>query len=123
MPPIRQRLSLYALPSLYSFLKSPTLPQYLVSHFRFLCSNHERRLRLTNNLLLLCTSHISNVINSYFYMQSFLLWNPLPTEIIMSTNRFTSSKQISSTITTLVPVCIFYYFLILLWNLCINLSV
>lgn len=91
--PIRQRRSLRALTSL---LNSPSLPEYLVPHFRFLCSNHDRSLRSTDNLLLLCPSHTTNFINSSFYVQSVLLWNALPTEIRMSTKRLTFKKEFAN---------------------------
>lgn len=60
-------------------------PTYFDPDLRFLFYYHDRKLRYTNNLLLLCPSHNSDCTKASIFVQEVL---PFPIEIKMSTNRF-----------------------------------
>ena len=92
--PIRKRRNMRALTTLYSILTSPNSPYYLTSQFQYLYSTHNKNLRSSNNLLLMCPLHSSDFIHSSFPIQSILLWNALPLEIRTSTNRFAFKTKV-----------------------------
>lgn len=77
---IRQRRSMRALTTLFSFLNSPSPPAYFTSLFQYLSSFYNKHFRSSNNLLLLW--HLC------FVIQSFLLWNAHLQEIRMATSRW-----------------------------------
>lgn len=85
--PIRQRREQRALTTLFSFLVSPSSPSYLAPHFQYICVNHNRSLRSSHNRVLQCPSHRTDFIHRSFFVQSISLWNALPQEIRMATNR------------------------------------
>ena len=92
--PIRQRRNMRALTTLFSILTSPSSPSYLSPYFQQLSSNHNRNLRSSNNLLLLCPSSSTGFIHSSFLVQSVLLWNALPSEIRMSTSSYAFKAKV-----------------------------
>lgn len=71
----------------FSFLNSPSLPEYLEPLFSLLCSNYDQILRSKNNMLLLCLLHTSNFINSSFFVQSVLFCAPCRNQDIRRTQR------------------------------------
>lgn len=92
--PIRQRRVMRALTTLFSILHSPTSPSYLTSHFQYMCSQHSKNLRSSNNRLLHCPTHRSDIIHSSFFVKSILLWNELPLEIRMVNSRYSFKKKL-----------------------------
>lgn len=64
------------------------------SGLTFLSSDHDRNLRSSKNLLLLCLSHKSNFVNSPFFVQAVLLYNTLPLEMSMPTSWFSFKMNV-----------------------------
>lgn len=87
--PIRERRNLHALTALHSILTCPTPPSYLTQYFKYLHSSHDKDLRSSNNLLLHCPTHHSSLVRSSFVVQSVQLWNSLPLNVRMITDRLT----------------------------------
>ncbi|XP_047021231.1 uncharacterized protein LOC124631102 isoform X1 [Helicoverpa zea] len=91
--PIRRRV-MRALTTLFSILYTPSSPSYLTSHFQYVCSQHNKNLRSSNNRLLHCPAHRSDIVHSSFFVKSILLWNELPLEIRMVNSRYTFKKKL-----------------------------
>lgn len=92
--PIRQRREERALTTLFSLLDSASSPSYLKSHFKYLNASHDKILRSSHNRLLQCPIHRSDFLHSSFFVQSIILWNSLPKEIRMISNRFTFKLKV-----------------------------
>lgn len=92
--PIRQRREQRALTTLFSFLTSPNSPSYLAPHFQYNCDTHNRNLRSSHNRLLQCPTHRTDFIHCSFFVQAISLWNALPQEIRMATNRLSFKMKV-----------------------------